>query len=141
MKDRQLEYVGKRACAFTLAALLGVPASSGIAGEMAAKRAMQEPRIAPRGVVTRSIAVPYGDLDLSTQAGAEQLYSRLRGAARSVCGPRDARVMYLRRAWARCVDKALDDAVAATRSERVAGIHRVQSGRDIELAEQVAGIR
>jgi UrcA family protein len=123
-----------------MAALLGVPASSGIAGE-AAKRAMQETRIGPRGVVTRSIAVPYGDLDLSVQAGAEQLYSRLRGAARSVCGPREARVMELRRAWARCVDKALDDAVAATRSERVVAIHRVQSGRDVELAEQVAGIR
>ena len=33
-----------------------------------------------------SITVKYGDLDLSTPSGAHTLYSRISGAARTVCG-------------------------------------------------------
>jgi UrcA family protein len=140
MKSKLLA-LGAGGCAFTLAALLGAPAQADMSGEMAQKRTMEESRTARRGAVTRSIVVAYGDLDLAVQAGAETLYGRMRGAARAVCGPRDPRIMELRREWARCVDKALDNAVAASGSERVVVIHREASGRDVKPAPQVAGIR
>lgn len=37
------------------------------------------------GATSRSVEVPYGDLDLTDEAGVETLQSRVRGAARAVC--------------------------------------------------------
>jgi UrcA family protein len=104
-----------------------------------AKRPMEQVQAARRGVVTRSVVVAYGDLDLSAPSGAEKLYVRLRGAARSVCSPRETRIPQLRRDWAQCVDTALENAVAAAGIERVVAMHREATGRDVNAASQLAG--
>ena len=130
--------------ALTLGVVLGMPTQAARSPEDmtvsgAAKRPMEQVQAARPGTVTRSVVVPYGDLDLSAQSGAEQLYVRLRGAARTVCSPRETRVLQLRRDWAQCVDIALDNAVAATGIERVVVMHRDATGRDVSVTSQLAG--
>ena len=92
-----------------------------------------------RGVVTRSVVVAYGDLDLAAAQGVETLYVRLRGAARRVCAPRDTRIAEPGRDWSQCVDNALDDAVAATGIGKVLAMHSEATGRDVSRASQLAG--
>jgi UrcA family protein len=130
--------------ALTLAVVLGMPVQAARTSEDmtvsgTAKRSMEQVQTARRGVVTRSIVVAYGDLDLSGQAGAEQLYVRLRRAARTACSPRETRMPELRRDWLQCVDTALDNAVAATGIERVVAMHREATGRAVTTGLQLAG--
>lgn len=130
--------------ALALGAALGIPAQAARNPENmtvsgAAKRPMEQVQTARRQTVTRSIVVAYGDLDLSAQSGTQKLYVRLRGAARTVCSPRETRITRLRREWAECVDIALDNAVAATGIERVVAMHRDATGRDVSVTTQLAG--
>jgi len=132
------------AAALALGVVVGAPAQGArnpedmtVSGD--AKRPMQPLQGSRRDVVTRSVVVAYGDLDLSAPAGAQTLYVRLRSAARTVCAPRDTRVAELRRDWSQCVDDALDNAVAATGIERVVAIHRDATGREVQAGPQLAG--
>lgn len=130
--------------ALVLGAVLGFPAQAARNPENmtvsgVAKRPMEQVQAARRDMVTRSVVVAYGDLDLSAQSGAQTLYVRLHGAAREVCSPRETRIPRLRREWAQCVDIALDNAVAATGIERVVAMHRDATGRDVSGASQLAG--
>jgi UrcA family protein len=131
--------------ALTLGVVLGMPTQAARSPEDmtvsgTAKRPVEQVQTAARrGLVTRSVVVAYGDLDLSVPSGAETLYVRLRGAARTVCSPREMRVPELRRDWARCVDTALDNAVAATGIARIVAMHREATGRDVNAASQLAG--
>lgn len=59
-----------------------------------------------------SVRVSVRDLDLRSHAGAVTAYSRIRNAARSVCGPVDIALPEEKAAWDRCVDKAIGSAVA-----------------------------
>jgi len=59
-----------------------------------------------------SVRVSVKDLDLTTHAGAVTAYSRIRNAARSVCGSVDTIFPEERAAWDRCVDEAIGSAVA-----------------------------
>ena len=56
--------------------------------------------------------VSYGDLDLSSNAGAATLYSRIRSAAREVCEPLDDVMIKLLRAKYDCRADAVARAVA-----------------------------
>ena len=71
-------------------------------------------------VTPATVTVSDGDLDLLKDAGVEQLYTRLRRAARSVCGPdadiRDFAATASRNA---CITAALEGAVAATHNSRL----------------------
>ena len=130
--------------ALVLGAVLGFPAEAASSPENmtvsgVAKRPMEQVQTARRDIVTRSVVVAYGDLDLSAQSGAQKLYVRLRGAARAVCSPRETRIPSLRREWTQCVDIALDNAVAATGIERIVAMHRDATGRDVSVASQLAG--
>jgi len=138
--------------ALTLALMLGVPAQAGrvedtmTVTEAGQRSKMQAPCPARRSTVARcvmrSVKVAYGDLDLASQAGAQGLYVRLRGAAKTVCGARDGQyVQYveLRRNQAQCVDTTLDDAVAATGIERVVAMHREATGHDVQATSKLAG--
>ena len=60
---------------------------------------------------TRSIKVGYSDLDLTTQAGADTLYHRIRGAARQVCGY-DGSSFWDQRSFRNCFNGAVGNAVA-----------------------------
>jgi UrcA family protein len=141
---RQKKLWLQTACALTLGALLGVPAQADRTSEDmtvsgTAKRPMKQVQTDRRDVVTRSIVVAYGDLDLSVPSGAQTLYVRLRGAARAVCSPRETREPERRRDWALCVDTALDEAVAATGIGPVVAMHREATGRDVFATSQLAG--
>jgi UrcA family protein len=63
------------------------------------------------GRVSSSLAVSVKDLDLTTHAGAVRAYSRIRNAARSVCGIVDV-FPEERAARDKCVDEAIASAVA-----------------------------
>ena len=59
---------------------------------------------------SRSIKVGYSDLDLTTQAGADTLYHRIRGAARQVCGYDSS--FWDQRSFRNCFNSAVGNAVA-----------------------------
>ncbi|HVN46605.1 MAG TPA: UrcA family protein, partial [Steroidobacteraceae bacterium] len=63
---------------------------------------------------TLSITVSVKGLDLTTHAGAVAAYTRIRNAARSVCGISDI-FLEERAARERCVDEAIGSAVAKLR--------------------------
>lgn len=77
-------------------------------------------------VVTQKVRV--SDLDLSTAAGADTLYNRIKGAARAVC--RDERTYKLEAA---CQVRAIDDAVMAVGSPLLASVHGSATGRIVEV--------
>ncbi len=55
--------------------------------------------------------VRFKDLDITTSDGAKVLYSRIRAAARDVCGMSAGSDPILRGAITACIDKAVDKAV------------------------------
>ncbi len=59
------------------------------------------------------IAVPYGDLNISTVRGAATLYNRIRTAAQQVCWPLDHGDLSSKRQLAVCTSKAIADAVTS----------------------------
>ena len=78
------------------------------------------------GDPAKSIKVGYGDLDLSTQAGAATLYNRIRGAARQVCGY-EGDSFADKAIWKSCFSGAIDNAVATVNNPRLTALHQGQS--------------
>jgi UrcA family protein len=71
---------------------------------------------------TRSVAVSFRDLDLSTPAGAARLYRRIQAAAREVCqyeatSPRGQVI------WQYCVLPTVDAAVARANNPLLTQLH------------------
>jgi UrcA family protein len=71
---------------------------------------------------SKSIKVRYSDLDLTTQAGADTLYHRIRGAARQVCGY-EASSFWGQRSFRNCVNGAVGNAVATVNSPLLTALH------------------
>jgi UrcA family protein len=67
--------------------------------------------------------VPYGDLDLQTEQGANTLYKRLRIAADEVCAPYQSIDLARRIAWQTCVDRAVTSAVEQVNRPMVTAVH------------------
>ncbi|HEY9183363.1 MAG TPA: UrcA family protein, partial [Gammaproteobacteria bacterium] len=67
-------------------------------------------------------------LNLSTPAGAETLYGRIKAAARLVCRDEHS---YKREAA--CQARAIDNAVMAVGSPLLASVHGSATGRIVEL--------
>lgn len=82
---------------------------------------------------SRSVAVRYGDLDLTRPAGIEVLYDRLRSAARRVCGTADNRDVRDSLAVRQCYRDSLDRAVAQVDRAELSARHQ-GSGRHIVAA-------
>ena len=80
----------------------------------------------PQGVSARTVIVRFGDLDLSTTAGARTLYQRIRGAARNVCGREEEyeRGLDARRHWNSCFQSAVNVAVGKVHSPLLQAVHR-----------------
>lgn len=57
--------------------------------------------------VTASIAVPYGDLDLTVPADAAKLDQRIEAAAEDICAKPDIRDLKAMSAWQACKDGAV----------------------------------
>jgi UrcA family protein len=80
----------------------------------------------PRHAVARAYeqVVRFGDLDLASQHGADQLYSRLLNAARYVCGANDDPVyFYERHAVRHCEQVSIENAVAEIDRPQVTAVY------------------
>ena len=82
----------------------------------------------------RSIKVGYSDLDLNTQAGAASLYSRIRGAARQVCGY-EGSTFTDKAIWKGCFNGAVGDAVAKVNNPLLTAVH---SGKSPAMTAMIA---
>lgn len=82
-------------------------------------------------VVARSKVVKYDDLNLSTQAGVERLYTRIRSAARTVCGPTYGASLATAPATSarrrRCMDDAIASAVKQVDNTILTAMHNSKS--------------
>jgi len=59
-----------------------------------------------------SVVVQFADLDLSRSEGVAVLYQRLRGAARTLCEPLNARDLEMQMNFRTCLQSAISAAVA-----------------------------
>ncbi len=75
-----------------------------------------------------SVKVSYRDLNLSTIAGAQALYGRIKTAARSVCGY-EGRNLFDQSFWNACYRGAITDAVAKVNSPLLTAVH---TGRPVD---------
>ena len=65
---------------------------------------------APAAAQEAQVAISYGDLDLSTTAGAQALGARLEAGVKAVCDRPDIRDLKSMAAWEQCKDAALTQA-------------------------------
>jgi UrcA family protein len=100
---------------FLVLALTALTASLAVAGTVQAAPADS----------ARSIAVAYGDLNLTSDQGTQVLYARIVSAARTVCAVKDIDIRDLQalRLARTCESKAIADAVAAVNNPRLAALH------------------
>lgn len=80
--------------------------------------------------------VSYADLNLSTPAGAQTLYRRLRIASKAVCSSFDENFR-LRIEWNHCFDQAMRNAVLTVNSPLLSEIYGLPAIRAPQLAESV----
>lgn len=67
--------------------------------------------VAPVAAEEVRATVHYGDLDISSPAGAEALNARLLGSIKSVCARPDIRDLKAVAAWEACKDAAMSSAL------------------------------
>ena len=78
----------------------------------------------------QSVTVRYTDLNLDRPADVGRLYSRIRGAAESVCGDDDvAHNLWVNPAWQRCVSDAIGRAVFQVDQPALSAYYQRQFGR------------
>lgn len=78
----------------------------------------------------KSITVHYGDLNLSNEAGVEQLYGRIRAAARSVCrSPREVVSLQVMQQRKQCANAAVAAAVKQVNNGILTAMHGSKSSR------------
>jgi len=70
-----------------------------------------------------SVRVNYRDLNLATEQGTQALYGRIVSAAHKVCAPRDIRILVEVTAAQSCEAQAIEQAVRAVNSPRLAAAH------------------
>ena len=76
-----------------------------------------------------NVTVRYGDLNLNTPAGVEELYGRLRAAARHVCGVGERRALVDAMVAKSCYRQVLGAAVDDVKSPTLSDLHRAESTR------------
>jgi len=81
--------------------------------------------------------VRFGDLDLDTAAGSEQLYSRIRMGAESVCRSWDGRDLKSVAKHKHCLADAVADAVAKVDNPRLTAQY-LQHGGQLPLSASAA---
>jgi len=90
---------------------------------------------AEQEVVTRRVG--YADLDLTRDAGAAALYSRIHFAARQVCEPVSATWTWrVPEPARRCIEAAITRAVADVNAPALTGYYLAKTGQTIDLAEK-----
>ncbi len=78
---------------------------------------------------TRSIAVSYGELDLSRPAGAQVLYQRIERAALTVCNNFSEPFSEMHTKASACYQNAVANAVAYVNSPQVFAIYQAHLAR------------
>jgi len=73
--------------------------------------------------------VTYGDLNLANPQGVEQLYRRIVGAARQVCGALDGRSLQEKAQFSICTKQSIARAVAAVDQPSLTALHAVKTGQ------------
>ena len=86
------------------------------------------------GYLQYSTTVSYADLDLSRESDTQTLYSRLRTAAKSVCGTADARNLRMRQFAMECYQQSLSTAVADVSNANLTALHAAD--RSIRVAQR-----
>lgn len=81
-----------------------------------------------------AVKVSYHDLDPNSEAGAQLLYQRIRGAAQFVCGE-EGRSLDDQLAWNRCVRSAMSDAVKAVHSPQLSSLDAAHSPAGLQTAQ------
>ncbi len=91
---------------------------------LAQSSTVREVVVRPSGgdVRTQAETVSYADLDLGRDAGARALLVRLNGAAKRVCGPAPES-HEPKGPFKKCVDRAVDHAVAEVNRPTVNALH------------------
>ena len=67
--------------------------------------------------------VHFADLNLESREGVRLLYSRIKSAAQDVCVPVYFRITQTSVSQRHCEERAIDEAVAAVRSESLTALH------------------
>jgi UrcA family protein len=93
------------------------------AGVLAAASAVAGPATAGASVDANAVRVSYRDLNLATDAGNRVLYQRITRAARQVCGVGDSRDLAVIAHSRACERNAVNEAVHAVNSPRLAAIY------------------
>jgi UrcA family protein len=75
------------------------------------------------------VTVRYADLNISTQAGAEKLYERIRHAAAQVCPMAQLRPLAEHAAATRCRNEVVAQAVSSVRSSQLTAIYTARARR------------
>jgi UrcA family protein len=84
--------------------------------------------------------VHYSDLNIDTQAGAEVLYKRIRGAAEHVCGDVSYSELAKAAAARACIDRAVGASVRAVNNPRLTDVYNAHTGV-ARIAMSVASVR
>jgi UrcA family protein len=74
------------------------------------------------------VKVKYGDLNVSSTAGATTLYTRIRSAAEAVCHPLNNRDFASQILFAACVHKAMSNAVSDVDQPTLSAIYNAKTG-------------
>lgn len=76
-----------------------------------------------------TLRVHYQDLDLSTENGAATLYRRIAIAAKQVCPSTDTRLLHDKKIAEKCIDSAIERAVADVNSPQLARLSALRTHR------------
>ena len=80
--------------------------------------------------------VHYADLDLSQSAGGEQLYTRIKAAARGVCEPVNIRDLQSVAAANHCVEQAIAHGIAKVDAPALTNYYLAKTGKSMSVARQ-----
>jgi UrcA family protein len=87
----------------------------------------------------QQMEVSYAGLDLTTQAGAEKLYRRIKVAANFVCDGLYTRDLARGRLWQRCISSAVSNAVADVGAPVLTAYHAEQMRKPEKAVAIAAG--
>jgi UrcA family protein len=80
--------------------------------------------------------VRYADLDLSQSAGVEQLYRRIKVAARQVCVPENSRDLQSVAAADHCREQAIAHSIATVDTPALTNYYLAQTGKSMSVARK-----
>ncbi len=81
-----------------------------------------------------TVAVPYGDLNLSHPIGAQTMLRRIKAAATEVCGAPGSHDLRERRDIRHCMRDAVENALAQLRAPLVTALYQGREVRDEQVA-------